>query len=112
MSVVPFVNMARLQPQETILNMGCGTAVVTLRARSILGVNCGAIVGIDSFHDMLQEAQRLWNAYDLSDDIALHFNDVTHLNAIPGFHNASQEQTAPTFDVIFARNILYCIPDN
>ena len=46
--IVPFVDMAHIQPAESILDLGCGSALVGLRAKDILGANHGTIVGIDN----------------------------------------------------------------
>ena len=78
LSIVPFVDMAHIQSHESILDLSCGSAVVALLARIILGSDHGAIVGIDNSHSMLQEARRLWDTYGLADTITLHFGDVTH----------------------------------
>ncbi len=112
-SVVRYVCIAQIQPGSSILNLGCGNVVVALAAKDVLGPSHGDIVGIDKSHSMLQDARRLWEARSLPDVITLHCGDVTHLDAISSFHQASQSQTVVlTFDVVFARDLLSSIPDN
>ena len=111
-SAVAFVEMAQIQPDSSILDLGCGTAVVALAALPLLGPNHGAVIGIDDSHAMLQESRRIWDAIDVRDAITLYHGDVRQLDTIIGFHQASQNETAPTFDYVFARNLLSSIPEN
>lgn len=41
-----------------------------------------------------------------SESITLYHGDITHLDAINGFQNASTSQTSPTSDFVLARYVL------
>lgn len=109
-SAVAFVEMAQIQLDSSILDLGRGTAVVALAALPF--TNHGAVVRIDNSHAMLQVSRRIWDAIGVRDAITLCHGDVRQLDTIIGFHEASQNETAPTFDYVFARNLLSSISEN
>ncbi len=51
------VRLAQIQPGERVLEVGCGTGDVALRARAAAGP-AGAVVGIDPAPEMIARAQR------------------------------------------------------
>ena len=98
--------IARLQPNDSVLVIGCGTAGLAIEAVKVLGPGHGRIVGIDPSRGMIQQAVIKLETLNMSDDIGLYRGDVTQLNSIADFHNTSQAQSPPIFDTLFACNVL------
>ena len=108
-TVDSFVAMANLQPGSSILDLGCGIAQVAIAARNVLDGTQARIVAIDNSDQMLMEAGRELHRTGLEDEITLLAGDITEMGSIRGLLSQS-DSARPTFDVIFARNVLGLIP--
>ncbi|KAF6238691.1 hypothetical protein HO173_003197 [Letharia columbiana] len=101
--------MANLQPGSSILDLGCGVARVAIAARNVLGTSHGRIVAIDISLGCLQEAQRELERAHLENEITLLHGDISGMSDIEGLRSLGSD-VKPTFDVIFARNVLNSVP--
>ncbi|KAF6238682.1 hypothetical protein HO173_003188 [Letharia columbiana] len=105
-TIMPFLDLARLQPGLSVLDLGCGSCEVAVRVKIFLGGSHGLIVGILESHDTMQQARCSLKTFGYANAITLYHGDPIHLNNIPGFDRTSSDSNRPFFDVIFARNLL------
>ncbi|MCJ1477343.1 hypothetical protein MMC13_006014 [Lambiella insularis] len=75
-----YVKWANLEPGQNVLDMACGTGLVTLAAKQAVGPT-GTVVGIDITPRMLAEARR--KAQAAHEDITFLRADVTDLARLP-----------------------------
>ena len=108
-TVNSFVAMANLQPGSSVLDLGCGIARVAIAARNVLGGTQTRIVAIDKSDQMLMEAEQELRRTGLKDEITLLAGDITQMDSIQSLLSQSSH-ARPTFDVIFARNVLGHFP--
>ena len=106
-----FVGLADLQPGSSVLELGYGgSAKVAAVAKAVLGIAHGLIVVVEASYKSLLQGQRVLRYVGLQNDITLEFGDLMSLEAIPSLR-ASAGQSHPTFDVIYAKDVLVRMSD-
>jgi ubiquinone/menaquinone biosynthesis C-methylase UbiE len=88
-------DLARLQPGESVLDVGCGTGTLTLVAKRRVGA--GAVAGVDPAPDMVAVARRKASCASLAIDF-----QVGLVQALPFPDN--------TFDVVLGSLMLHHVP--
>lgn len=88
--------LARLQPGESVLDVGCGTGTLAITAKKRVG-SSGAVVGIDASPEMIERAKRK----ALKAGVEVQFQTAI-VEALP-FPDAS-------FDVVFSTLMLHHLP--
>lgn len=83
--------LAKLQPGESVLDLACGTGLVSFSASEAVGPD-GRVVGVDLSEGMLAQAKAKKIGHSLR-DVEFYLHSITELNTLP----VLQEQT---FDVI------------
>ncbi len=97
-----YIKRADLKEGETVLDLACGTGLVTLLAKKQVG--SGWVVGVDISHGMLEVARRKTTQQGL--DITYFEHDIADLNGLDLLHEASQG-----FDVITCASALVLLKD-
>ncbi|KAL9597762.1 MAG: hypothetical protein Q9179_004154 [Wetmoreana sp. 5 TL-2023] len=104
----PLVEIAQVGPGSSILDLGCGNAVVALVAKAIAGSGDHPVVGIDNSQGMLQAPQQPWENQERNRDIPnmirLYHGDIRDLDAIGEILGDLGSKLR--FDHIFARNVI------
>ncbi|MEM7092579.1 MAG: class I SAM-dependent methyltransferase [Actinomycetota bacterium] len=86
----PLLERAVLTSGEDVLDVGCGRGATTLRAVGILGAT-GSVTAVDVSADLIDEARRLIEARDGSDDAAIDWMvaDAQRASFTPGRFDAA-----------------------
>jgi len=92
------IEMAKIQPGEVVLDVGCGTGSLTLTAKTTAGPS-GAVYGIDAAPEMIEVARK--NAKHAGLDVTF---DIGLIEKIP-FPDTS-------FDVVINRLMIHHLPDD
>lgn len=94
-----FLREAQLQKGESILDLGCGNGILTLKAKKLVGH--GNVAGVDNSEKMLEYARK-------RSVKGMHFlcGDIEQLYGVAELKTVHLEGV---FDVIFARRILHSI---
>jgi demethylmenaquinone methyltransferase/2-methoxy-6-polyprenyl-1,4-benzoquinol methylase/phosphoethanolamine N-methyltransferase len=92
------IELAKIEPGDKVLDVGCGTGSLTLTARSSAGAS-GAVYGIDASPEMIDVARK--KAKQAGSDVVF---DVALIEKIP-FPDA-------TFDVVVSRLVIHHLPDD
>ncbi|KIY02157.1 uncharacterized protein Z520_02295 [Fonsecaea multimorphosa CBS 102226] len=101
-----YITWADLKEGENLLDLACGTGLVAIGAKSVVGPS-GRVVGVDISEGMLKVARRKAQAAGL--DIAFLNHDVCDL---AGLHIVPKEDyTDEFFDVITCAAALILLPD-
>ncbi len=100
------VNIAQLQPHESVLILSCSTGLLAVAALKALGDHYRRIVGVDSVRGALQQAALKFEASGIGNDIELLHSNFYDLNSLTGLQVPAQDPSPPAFDVVFARNAL------
>lgn len=96
------VELAKVQPAECVLDLACGTGLVTYPASSAVGTS-GSVVGVDISSGMLSQANAKLPKHDLK-NIAFHYHSITELDTL----DAIKDQK---FDVIICCSALVLLED-
>jgi len=92
------LELARLKPGESVLDVGCGTGTLAIAAKSQVG-SVGRVCGIDASHEMIVRARK--KAKKAAADVTFENALVENLP----FPDAS-------FDVVFSTTMLHHLPIN
>jgi ubiquinone/menaquinone biosynthesis C-methylase UbiE len=90
------LDLARLSPRDTVLDVGCGTGTLAILAKEQLGGD-GVVCGIDASPEMIERAQR--KAKRAGIDVAF---ETACVEALP-FEDG-------TFDVVLSTLMLHHLP--
>ncbi|KAL8799663.1 MAG: hypothetical protein Q9182_005733 [Xanthomendoza sp. 2 TL-2023] len=93
-----YIHCANLQPGQSLLDLACGTGLVTILAKQHLGPTA-KVVGVDFSHGMLQIARQKTLEQGL--DITYIEHDITDLGALE----------LGTFDAVTCASALLLMPD-
>lgn len=74
------VELAKVRPGEEVLDLACGTGLVTFPASSAIG-SSGSVIGIDISSGMLAEAEIKKSAHSL-ENVTLYRHSVTNLDSL------------------------------
>ncbi|TKA72289.1 hypothetical protein B0A55_06188 [Friedmanniomyces simplex] len=96
------VELAELRPGEHVLDLACGTGLVTYPASTAVGPT-GNVVGIDISSGMLARAKAKRAAHE-SRNVAFYQHSITDLPALP-------ELEGMVFDVIICASALVLLDD-
>ena len=97
-----FIECAKLKDGESVLDLACGTGLLTIPAKKQVGR--GTVVGVDITHGMLEVARRKTKSEGL--DITLIERDITDLTGLDVL-----PETIQTFDVIMCASALLLLRD-
>ncbi len=97
-----YIKRAELKEGETVLDLACGTGLVTLLAKKQVGR--GRVVGVDISHGMLEVARRKTTQQGL--DITYIEHDIADLSRLDLLPEATQG-----FDVITCASALVLLKD-
>lgn len=92
------VEMAKIKPGDTALDVGCGSGSLTLTAKKYAG-SSGSVCGIDAAPEMIEVAKK--KANQLRRDVAFDIGLIEKL----AFPDA-------TFDVVISRLVVHHLPDD
>lgn len=92
------VEMAKIKPGDTVLDVGCGSGSLTLTAKKYAG-SSGFVRGIDAAPEMIEVAKK--KANQLRMDVAFDIGLIEKL----AFPDA-------TFDVVISRLVVHHLPDD
>jgi ubiquinone/menaquinone biosynthesis C-methylase UbiE len=97
-----FVEMAKLQPGEQVLDLACGTGLVSYPASITVGAN-GSVVGIDISTGMLREANKKLSKHDPK-NVTFYQHSITDLNLL-------EATKGKDFDAIICCSALVLLED-
>ena len=92
------IELAKVEPGDKVLDVGCGTGSLTLTAKTSAGSN-GAVYGIDASPEMIEVARK--KATQSGQEVTF---DVGLIEKLP-FPDA-------TFDVVVSRLVIHHLPDD
>jgi ubiquinone/menaquinone biosynthesis C-methylase UbiE len=92
------IELANVQPGDTVLDVGCGTGSLTLTAQSYAGPS-GKVYGIDAAPEMIEAARKKASRSGL--EVVFEVGLIEKL-AFP----------EATFDVVFSRLAIHHLPDD
>lgn len=95
------VQILNLKPGEKVLDLACGTGLVTFKASNAVGPS-GSVVGVDISTDMLAEARTKLEKHTLS-NVQLCQHSITELESLAQLHNRK-------FDAITCASALVLLP--
>lgn len=96
------VQLAELSPREKILDLACGTGLVTLAASTAVGAD-GRVVAVDISPSMLAVAQEKLKSHK-PHNIEFHEHSITDLGALKAIRRGS-------FDVIICASAMVLLDD-
>ncbi|KAK8153753.1 S-adenosyl-L-methionine-dependent methyltransferase, partial [Phyllosticta citrichinensis] len=99
-----FVEHVPLQPGDKVLDLACGTGLISFLAADKVGPT-GAVVGVDISSGMLQVAQKKLSSHDGA-NVTFHEHDITRLDDIP-----SLVEQKGTFSAITIASALVLLHD-
>ncbi|KAK8219595.1 S-adenosyl-L-methionine-dependent methyltransferase, partial [Phyllosticta paracitricarpa] len=99
-----FVEHVPLQPGDKVLDLACGTGLISFLAADKVGPT-GAVVGVDISSAMLQVAQKKLSSH-VGINITFHEHDITRLDEIP-----SLVEQKGTFSAITIASALVLLHD-
>ena len=91
------IELAKIQPGDSVLDVGCGSGSLTLAAKSVAGPT-GKVHGIDASPEMIEVAQKKANHSGL--EVVFKLSLIEEL----AFPDA-------TFDVVISRLAIHHLPD-
>ncbi|KAK8199198.1 S-adenosyl-L-methionine-dependent methyltransferase [Phyllosticta capitalensis] len=100
-----FVQHVPLQPGDKVLDLACGTGLITFLAADKVGPT-GAVVGVDISSGMLDVAQKKLSSRDGGANITFHEHDITRLDEI-----SSLVEQKGTFSAITIASALVLLHD-
>ena len=106
MDILALVDAAKLQPNESVLDVFCATGALLLEIQEQLGNNHGRLVGIDQSRAMVQRAVANAERKNLSGHFIFFHGDFKDLGSVQDLQQASSSTAIPHFDVVFARDAL------
>jgi ubiquinone/menaquinone biosynthesis C-methylase UbiE len=95
------VQLLDLKPGERVLDLACGTGLVTFKAAERVGQS-GHIVGVDISTGMLAQARAKLKNHTL-DNVQFHKHSITELDSLP-------ELQEHTFDAVTCASALVLLP--
>lgn len=95
------VQLLNLEPGEHVLDLACGTGLVTFKASNAVGPS-GSVVGVDISTGMLAEAQAKFKDHAHS-NVRLHQHSITELKSL-------EELRDRKFDAITCASALVLLP--
>jgi ubiquinone/menaquinone biosynthesis C-methylase UbiE len=96
------VELARLQPGEDVLDLACGTGLVSFPAATIVG-DKGSVVGIDISSGMLEQAKSKLSGHS-PQNVEFYLHSITDLASLPALEGK-------LFDVIICCSALVLLED-
>lgn len=96
------VAIASLSPGERVLDLACGTGLVTFNAAVAVGEH-GRVIGVDISTGMLEQARSKIKFQNIS-NVELYQHDITRLETLKALHGQ-------TFDVITLASALVLLDD-
>ncbi|KAL9096107.1 MAG: hypothetical protein Q9165_001630 [Trypethelium subeluteriae] len=102
--VANFVKFANIQPGQRVLDLACGTGLVTFLASSAVGSD-GEVIGVDISSGMLAQARgRKEQEPDKFSNVRIYQHDITRIEEIPDIQQAS-------FDLVTCASALVLLKD-
>ncbi|KAK8167359.1 S-adenosyl-L-methionine-dependent methyltransferase [Phyllosticta citribraziliensis] len=98
-----FVEHVPLQPGDKVLDLACGTGLISFLAADKVGPT-GAVVGVDISSGMLQVAQKKLSSH-AGANVTFHEHDITRLDDIPSL--AVQKGTFSAITIASALVLLH-----
>ncbi|GAB7335000.1 hypothetical protein MBLNU13_g06866t1 [Cladosporium sp. NU13] len=95
------VQLLNLKPGERVLDLACGTGLVTFKAANRVGPS-GHVVGVDISTGMLAQAHAKLQGHTLN-NVQFHNHSITELDSLP-------ELEEHTFDAITCASALVLLP--
>lgn len=95
------VQLLHLKPGEHVLDLACGTGLVTFKAAEVVGPS-GHVVGVDISTGMLAQAHAKLKDHT-ADNIQFYNHSITDLDSLPQLHGR-------TFDAITCASALVLLP--
>lgn len=96
------VELAKVQSGENVLDLACGTGLVSFPASAIVGTS-GSVVGVDISSGMLNEARKKVALHAVR-NISFHEHSITELETLEAIANKS-------FDLIICCSALVLLED-
>lgn len=100
------VEMAELQPHESVLVVACETGQLILEIVRASNGNHGRMVGVEDSRLAVQLAIQKLDTLGLMQDMRLLCGDPYQLDTINDLDEATEGHSHTTFDIILARNAL------
>ena len=72
------VQLAALEPGESVLDLGCGAGIDCLLASDAVG-NSGSVIGVDMTPDMIRTARENASAAGVTDNVSFRLGEIEHL---------------------------------
>ena len=95
------VQLSALKPGECVLDLACGTGLVTFKAAERVGLS-GHVVGVDISTGMLAQVHTKLQGHTLN-NVRFHHHSITELNSLSELHEH-------TFDAITCASALVLLP--
>ena len=96
------VQLAKVQPGEHVLDLACGTGLVSYYASEIVGPS-GSVIGVDISSGMLAQAEEKEPSHDLQ-NVAFYKHSITELDTLDAVKGKQ-------FDLITCCSALVLLPD-
>ncbi|KAF2160730.1 hypothetical protein M409DRAFT_28867 [Zasmidium cellare ATCC 36951] len=99
------VEIASLQPGQKVLDLACGTGLVTFPAVDAVG-SSGTVIGVDISSGMLAQAEKKLESQPSVRNVAFYQHSITDLDTLEVL-----KQRKGTFDLITCASALVLLPE-
>ena len=97
-----YIELAKVQPGEHVLDLACGTGLVTYYASKAVG-SSGSVIGVDISTGMLKQAEAKKPKHSLA-NVEFYMHSITELNTLDALQGKR-------FDLITCCSALVLLPD-